>query len=176
MRGGMGGSSAGFASLIVLSGAALAADLPGNWALEVTQDTRTYETFAVLAQGSTQTIADEYASKQVRPQLEFRCVPGSGVSIAVRLDWRRFISSFNTEVGFKVDDKELMLVNWGVDRSNRITMPRGESDTRELIEYLSGGERLQVEVIPYSESLITIEYDIAGIDAGLAALEGKCAN
>ncbi len=163
------------APLMLCVSGALAADLPDNWHLEVAQDTDTYETVASLTQESAKAIPDEYARKEVHPQLVFRCVPGAGTEISVRVDWRRFISSFNTEVGFKVDDKELLLVNWGVDRSNKITLPRSGADSREMIEYLRNGTQLQVEVIPYSASLISIRYDISGIDAALAALTLKCA-
>lgn len=164
----------GVTPMIVCPGLLLAADLPANWILAVGQDARSYETVASLTQDSADPVPDEYARKEVRPQLSFRCVPGSGAGTSVRVDWRRFISSFNTEVGFKVDDKELLLVNWGVDKSNKVTMPRGAADSSELIDYLRGGLKLQVEVIPYSASLITVRYDISGIDAALARLEAEC--
>lgn len=152
-----------------------AADVPGNWTLAVGQDAKSYQTIASLAQDSTDAIPDEYARNEVRPQLSFRCVPGAGGGISIRVDWRRFISSFNTEVGFKVDDKALLLVNWGVDKSNEITMPRATADSREVIDYLQGGTALQVEVIPYSGSLVTVNYDISGIDAALDGLREECA-
>ena len=92
----------------------------------------------------------------------------------MRLDWRRFISSFNTEVGFKADERELLLVNWGVDKSNRVTQPRSTSDSQELIAYLAGANSVQVEVIPYSASLITAQFDISGINEALQQLAAKC--
>lgn len=150
------------------------AEVPDNWTLESGPDPATYETVVALYQESLGTILDEYASKDVRPRLELRCLPDRGEGISVRVDWRRFISSFNTEVGFKVDDRELMLLNLGVDRSNAITMTRAASDDERLTEYLGGGRRLRIEVIPYSESLVTVDYDISGFDSALAELEARC--
>lgn len=159
----------------LLACSAAAAEVPGKWSLETVQDPATWETVASLHQESTGTIPDEYASKDVRPQLALRCTPGGDGAIAVRVDWRRFISSFNTEVGFKVDDNELILLNLGVDKSNKITLTRSASDDRTLIEYLMGGSTLRIEVIPYSESLVTVDYDISGFGDALAALESACA-
>lgn len=154
--------------------AGLASELAGHWTLASGRDEQSWEDLVTLSVDSGNEIADEYATKMVHPMLVFRCTPGGDGTVAVQLDWRRFISSFNTEVGFKADERDLLLVNWGVDKSNRITMPRAAKDGRELIDYLSGANRLQVEVIPYSESLITANFDISGIDDALQALADAC--
>jgi hypothetical protein len=147
-------------------------DVDANWSLELTEND--YEQVVSLHQESREAIPDEYATKEVRPLLAFRCTPGGDGDVRVTIDWRRFISSFNTEVGFKVDDKELLLLNWGVDRSNKVTAPRRGGADPGLIDFLRGGKALRVEVIPYAESLITISYDISGIDEALAALRNRC--
>ena len=162
------------AALLPLAAVAALAEVPANWSVESGPDPVTYETVAALHLESLGTIPDEYASKEVRPRLELRCLPDHNGSISVRINWGRFISSFNTEVGFKVDDKELILLNLGVDKSNRITMTRAASDDQRLMEYLAGGRRLRIEVIPYSESLVTVDYDITGFANALAALEARC--
>jgi hypothetical protein len=149
-----------------------AAALGANWTLDVSEVD--YQTVVSLYQESRDAIPDEYASKEVKPQLAFRCIPGEGGELKVSVDWRRFISSFNTEVGFKVDDKELLLLNWGVDRSNKVTAPRAGGNDPDLLLYLQNGKSLSVEVIPYSETLITVSYDISGIDAALEALKNRC--
>jgi hypothetical protein len=160
--------------LALLAAGSNAGSLAAQWALEVGSNAESWDEVATLTVDSTNEIADEYATSMVHPQLEFRCTPGADGTLEVRIDWRRYISSFNTEVGFKADDKELLLVNWGVDKSKKITMPRAARDNGEVINYLKGASRLQVEVIPYAESLITVSYDISGIDAALQALADKC--
>lgn len=165
---------AAIALLIFLAARALAEPLAANWSLEVGRDAQTWENVATLGFESVNEVADEYATKKVHPQLAFQCKPGSDGTISVRLDWRRFISSFNTEVGFKADDKELLLVNWGVDKSKQVTLPRSASDSQELISYLAGAANVQVEVIPYSASLISAQFNISGIDEALQALTAKC--
>ena len=165
-------------ALLIGAGAArasgLAGELAGHWTLVSGRDEQTWEDVVTLSVDANNEIADEYATKTVHPQLAFRCTPAGDGSVSVLVDWRRFISSFNTEVGFKADDRDLLLVNWGVDKSNKITMPRAARDGRELIDYLSGASRLQVEVIPYSESLITANFEISGIDGALQALAEAC--
>ena len=162
------------AAILLLAATAAAEPIASNWSIDVARDEKTWENVATLAFESNNEIADEYAAKKVHPQLAFLCKPGVDGTITVRLDWRRFISSFNTEVGFKADDRELLLVNWGVDKSNRVTQPRSASDSKELIAYIAGANNVQVEVIPYSASLITAQFDISGINEALQELTAKC--
>ncbi|MDZ7643051.1 MAG: hypothetical protein U5K76_01705 [Woeseiaceae bacterium] len=157
-------------TLLLPHGASLAAD----WTLETIQDPATYQALAVLHQESAGTIGDEYGKKAVRPRLEFRCAPGSGEQVAVRIDWRRFISSFNTEVTFAADDAEPLTLSLGVDRSNRITATRKDGDDAALIEYLSGADALTVTVTPYSDVPVSVDYDLAALTGRLAELRDAC--
>ncbi len=153
---------------------AQATDLKGSWVLTLGEDSSSYEVVALLQQDSANTIKDEYATKDVVPQLMFRCVPGDP-TITARIDWQRFISSFNTEVGFKVDDGKTLWLKWGVDRSNKITVSPSADDSRSLVEHLQEGKSLRVEVSPYSEPPVTAEYDLTGFAKGLKALLKECA-
>jgi hypothetical protein len=162
------------AALLCAGGAAQTAELASHWTLAAGRDEQSWEDVVTLSVDSQNEIADEYATKKVHPQLAFRCVVGGDGTVSARVDWRRFISSFNTEVGFKADERELLLVNWGVDKSNKITMPRGMKDGNEFVDYLKGASKLQVEVIPYSESLIAVSFDISGIDDALQSLIADC--
>jgi len=153
---------------------AQATDLEGSWVLTLGEDSSSYEVVALLQQDSANTIKDEYATKDVAPQLMLRCVPGDP-TIAARIDWQRFISSFNTEVGFKVDDGKTLWLKWGVDRSNKITLSPSADDSRSLVEHLQDGKSLRVEVSPYSEPPVTAEYDLTGLAKGLNALLKECA-
>jgi hypothetical protein len=149
-------------------------DLEGSWALTIGEDPSSYEVVASLQQDSANTIKDEYATKDVVPQLMLRCAPGDP-TITARIDWQRFISSFNTEVGFKVDDGKTLWLKWGVDRSNKITLSPSADDSRNLIEHLKEGKSLQVEVAPYSEPPVTVDYNLTGLARGLEALLKECA-
>ena len=148
-------------------------NLEGSWTLTVGEDPSSYEIVASLQQDSANTIKDEYATRDVVPQLVFHCAPGDP-TVTARIDWKRFISSFNTEVGFKVDDGKTLWLKWGVDRSNKITLSPSTADSRNLIDHLREGGLLQVEVAPYSESPVTVEYDLTGIASGLDALLNEC--
>ncbi len=148
-------------------------DLEGSWILTVGEDPSSYEIVASLQQDSANTIKDEYATRDVVPQLMLRCAPGDP-AITARIDWKRFISSFNTEVGFKVDDGKTLWLKWRVDRSNKITLSPTADDSRSLVEHLNEGTSLHVEVAPYSESPVTVEYDLTGLAGGLEALLKEC--
>ena len=125
-------------------------------------------------QDAANTIKDEYATSDVTPRLMFRCAPGNP-EVTVRIDWQRFISSFNTEIGFKVDDGKTLWLKWGVDRSNKITLSRSAEDSKTLIDHLADGKLLQVEISPYSEGPVIVEYDLTGIASGLTRLRHECA-
>ena len=148
-------------------------DLEGSWVLTLGEDSSSYEVVALLQQDSANTIKDEYATKDVVPQLMLRCAPGDP-TITARIDWQRFISSFNTEVGFKVDDGKTLWLKWGVDRSNKITLSPSADDSRNLVEHLKEGASLKVEVAPYSEPPVTVDYDLTGFAKGLEALLKEC--
>jgi type VI secretion system protein VasI len=164
------------AVILILTGSIASAqttELEGNWVLEIGEDPSSYAVVASVQQESANTIKDEYAAKDVSPQLSFRCLPGNP-EITARIDWKRFISSFNTEVGFKVDGGKFLWLKWGVDQSNRITLSKSASDSQALIERLAGGAELLVEVSPYSQPPVTVTYDLAGLSQALDALRKEC--
>jgi len=152
------------------------ADSPGpdsSWSLETLDDPSGYGSIAALHQDSSKTIRDEAATGDVSPRLEFRCTPGDTTVIA-RIDWNRFISSFSTEVGIKVDGGRFMWLKWKVDQSEQVTMSPSAADTRKLIDALQAGGDLIVEVSPYSQGPETAEFDLAGFGESLDALIGEC--
>jgi type VI secretion system protein VasI len=153
---------------------AQSADFAGRWTLTVGEDPSSYEVVASLQQDSANTIKDEYATRDVVPRLSLRCVPGNP-QVTARIDWQRFISSFNTEVGFKVDDGKTLWLKWGVDRTNKITASKSADDSMTFMEHLADGRKLQVEVTPYAESPVTVEFDLTGLASGLEGLHEECA-
>lgn len=124
-----------------------------------------------LSQTSSDTIKDEYATKDVHPKLEFVCEWGE---MTFRIDWGRFISSFNTEVGFSVDGGSATWLKLSVDSSNKMTLGN-TGNTRKLIELLGDGDALNVEVAPYSEPAVNVNFDLAHFADGLGELKGGCA-
>ncbi len=146
---------------------------PGKWNILVGEDSTTYQTVASLQQDSLTTIKDEYAKQDLSPQLQFRCTPGDP-AITARIDWQRFISSFSTELGFKVDGGKFTWLKWKVDQSNKITLSPSADDSQKLIDLALGGEKLLVEVTPYSGSPVTVEYDLVEFSAALVELRESC--
>lgn len=161
--------------LLATTGFAVAEEtqLDGNWTLFVGEDEQSYESIASISQPSSTTIKDENAADDVTPVLAFRCRPGNP-EITARVDWQRFISSFNTEVGFKVDDGKRQWIKWGVDQTEKVTLSRSAGDTRALLEQFSAGTSLEIEVSPYSSSPVTANFALTGIDAALAELAASC--
>jgi hypothetical protein len=150
-------------SLLVSTASAYAA---GGWTQESGDD-------ELLYQDGGNTISDASATRDVTPRLEFRCVPGDPAVMA-RIDWRRFISSFSTEVGFKVDDGKFTWLKWKIDGSEKITYSPSPGDTQKLIDALDGGDRLLVDVTPYSEGPVTVTFELAGLAEALDTLRARC--
>ena len=145
----------------------------GTWSIVVGNDPTSYQSFLSLQQEAMDTIKNESATNNVIPVLEFRCTPGNAEMTPV-IDWRRFISSFNTEVGFRVDGGKMLWQKWGVDQSNKVTASKSAADSQSIVEHLRGGRNLEVEVTPYSGSPVTVRFDLAGLSNSLAKLEKEC--
>ena len=128
---------------------------------------------ATLSRDAANSIKDESYSKDVTPRLSFQCMPGDP-TVAASIDWQRFISSFSTEVGFKVDDGKFTWVKWKMDGSEKVTISPSADDTKKLVELLSSGERLRVEISPYSEGPVEVQFDLTGLADGLIELGKTC--
>ena len=145
----------------------------GSWTLTTVEDAAAYATFMSLQQDSSTAIKDEDATKDVVPRLSFRCRPGAENVIA-RIDWGRFISSFSTEAGFKVDDGKRTWLKWKVDGSEQVTISPDADDTQRLVAQLSDGATLEVEISPYSQGPVTASFAVDGFADGIAALKASC--
>lgn len=150
---------------LVVGPASLADD---KWKL--TPDPNSYDDSMLLSQASADSILDEYGTKDVHPVLSFSCADGG---IAMQIDWLRFISSFKTEAGFKIDDGDATWLKLDVDSSNKITSA-GAAGASPLIDAMSGGSTLQVEIAPYSEPSVFVRFDITSFEAALAELRDTC--
>ena len=126
-----------------------------------------------MYQDGGDTIKDETATTEVTPRLEFRCEP-MDQSITARIDWKRFISAFSTEVGFKVDGGKFTWLKWKVDGSEQVTYSPSPADTQKLIDAISAGSELLVDITPYSEGPVTTTYDVSGIAAEIDQLRESC--
>lgn len=152
------------------------ADAPGTesgWQIETVEDSSGFGSAETLYQDSSKGISDEAATGEVTPRLEFRCTSGDETVIA-RINWNRFISSFSTEVGIKVDGGRFMWLKWKMDQSEQTTVSPSASDSQNLIDALSVGSGLLVEVSPYSMGPETAEFDLTGFADSLAALTARC--
>lgn len=159
--------------LALLASCAIASDNDSLWQLGSDEEI-TWETVHVLSQMSTDAVTDENGSGGAQPRLSLRCTAGDATTMELRIDWQRFISSFNTEAGFQIDGGKRDWIDFRVDESNRITIARRASDVAALLGQLEQGGRLNVEIIPYSESAIDVSFDLGGFAAGLDALRGAC--
>ena len=160
-------------AFIALSGAA-PADEVESWPLETGSDAATYESVVSISQSSQASIQDEYATKEVFPRFILQCTPGQESGLHVKIDWQRFISSFNTDISFKADDRDRMWLKFGVDNSNMVTAAKTSDDSNALVAYLSEGEMLKVGVTPYSESAVSVTFKLTGLVEAVTALRSEC--
>ena len=150
----------------------LAEPLDQYWSLATVEDSTSYQTVTVLTQKSANTIRDEKAEGEVSPILEFRC--GTAALPALRIDWKRFISSFNTEAAFRADGGKATWLKLGVDQSNKITLSRSDADVEKLLGRITGAQTLEIEIAPYSEAPVFTKFDISSLDSALASLKAAC--
>ncbi len=125
----------------------------------------------MIYQDAGNTIKDESYANDVLPRMEFRCETGG---VAARIDWRRFISSFSTEVGFKVDGGKFTWLKWKVDGSEKVTLSPSADDTVALINLMKSGESLLVDITPYSEGPMTVTYALTGFAEAIDGLKAAC--
>jgi hypothetical protein len=136
-----------------------------NWILDTSDE-------VAITQTGGNSIKDESWSKDVVPRMQFSCAPGG--EIIASIDWQRFISSFSTEVGFKVDGGKFTWLKWKVDGSEKVTISPSASDTQKLIDAIGAGGELLVDVTPYSEGPVTVTFDLDGLTAALDTLRTHC--
>lgn len=146
--------------------------LDDHWSLTLAAKSD-FEVAVAITQESNDAIADESASGDVHPVLDFRCPARGDGTVTFQIDWHRFISSFNTEVGFRVDGGKATWIKLGVDSSNKITLGKA-ADTAKLIDKLAGGKTLNVEVAPYSEPSVFVNFDVSTLPAALDTLRDTC--
>lgn len=159
--------------LMLWQAAAAAEDAGGPWSLASGADAADYGDEVVLRQESGDSIGDEDGTQQVHPVLELYCAPGRA-ALGVRIDWRRFVSSFNTEVGFSIDGGKTSWLKLGVDASNRVTHTDKRALVDELLGMMKNGQALSVEVAPYAGAPVTAGFDLAGFEEALAGLTARC--
>jgi len=152
-------------TILILLPAASWAEADSNWLLD------TADAISISQDGGNP-IKDESYTKEVTPSMAFVCL--SGGSITAQIDWKRFISSFSTEVGFKVDDGKFTWLKWKVDGSEKVTLSPSADDTRKLVAALGMGSNLLVEITPYSESPVEVSFDLAGLTGKLDELGKAC--
>lgn len=145
----------------------------GRWALTAGEDPSWDPVVHSITLAAEETIRNEDDTDDVRPHLAFWCAAGNE-AIGVRIYWRRFISSFNTEIGFKVDGDRILWQKWAIDRSNMVTSSRSDADSATFIDYIDSGSLLAVDIAPYAGSPIVVHFDLAGFPNALGALREAC--
>ena len=162
----------GVFAVCVLPGTGTAGGAGDHWSIKPA-DASDYEAAVSLVQESADAIPDENGSGEVHPVLSFRCSAGGDGTVTFQIDWRRFISSFNTEVGFRVDGGRASWLKLGVDSTNKITVAKA-ADAAKLIDKISDGNTLNVEVAPYSEPSVFVNFDVSTFTAALQQLKDDC--
>ena len=153
-------------SIILLALPALAwAGADSNWTADEAAG-------PAISQDAGNTIKDPSWTTDVTPRMRFSCAAGG--EIIASIDWQRFISSFNTEVGFKVDGGKFTWFKWNVDGSEQVTVSPSAADTQKLLDAIADGGELLVDVTPYSESPVTVTFDLGGLGRALDELRANC--
>jgi len=161
-------------SAILTMSIAAAVSADEFWSLESSVDESNGEAVTSLQQKSNDSIRDESGKNDVYPVLKFQCVPGSDPNIRFRIDWRRFISSFNTEVGFRVDGGKALWLKLGVDQTNKITLSKSSTDVNKLVQLFGDATTVELEVAPYSEPSVFVRFDISSFNSAVGTMNERC--
>jgi len=158
---------------LFLASVSFSDETANKWRHETADDAANYTEVFVLRQNSSATIKDASAKNDVTPQLEFRCSSGDP-TVTARIDWQRFISSFSTEAGFKVDGGKFTWLKWKVDSSEKITISPSAADSQRLMDLLGNGKELLVDISPYSAAPVQAYFDISTLSTELSSLTVNC--
>ena len=150
----------------------LSKDHSGKWSFVEDESNPDYMT--QISQASITSITNESTFEEVFPNLTFYCTKNNPDPV-LQINWKRFISSFNkTEIGFQVDKEKMTWIKFNVDKTGNITRQDSLSQSQLLINRLLGKTALKVEVEPYSEPAVSVEFNLQDFVAYIEKLRDSC--
>ena len=150
----------------------LSEDHSGKWSFVEDESNPDYMT--QISQTSITSITNESTFEEVFPNLTFYCTKNNPDPV-FQINWKRFISSFNkTEIGFQVDKEKMTWIKFNVDKTGNITRQDSLSQSQLLINRLLGKTALKVEVEPYSEPAVSVEFNLQDFVVYIEKLRNSC--
>lgn len=150
----------------------LSGDHSGKWSFVEDESNPDYMT--QISQASITSITNESTFEEVFPNLTFYCTKNNPDPV-LQINWKRFISSFNkTEIGFQVDKEKMTWIKFNVDKTGNITRQDSLSQSQLLINRLLGKTALKVEVEPYSEPAVSVEFNLQDFVVYIEKLRNSC--
>ena len=150
----------------------LSEDHSGKWSFVEDESNPDYMT--QISKASITSIINESTFEEVFPNLTFYCTKNNPDPV-LQINWKRFISSFNkTEIGFQVDKEKMTWIKFNVDKTGNITRQDSLSQSQLLINRLLGKTALKVEVEPYSEPAISVEFNLQDFVVYIEKLRNSC--
>tara|TARA_B100000959_G_scaffold202699_1_gene212160 strand:- start:6236 stop:6751 length:516 start_codon:yes stop_codon:yes gene_type:complete len=157
---------------IFLFSSLLSGDHSGKWSFIEDESNPDYMT--QISQTSITSITNESTFEEVFPNLTFYCTKNNPDPV-FQINWKRFISSFNkTEIGLQVDKEKMTWIKFNVDKTGKITRQDSLSQSQLLINRLLGKTALKVEVEPYSEPAVSVEFNLQDFVAYIEKLRDSC--
>jgi len=127
-----------------------------------------------VVQPSQSQISDSLGVNSVIPEFSIVCTPYRTNRVLLWIDWKRFITTSDTEVTLRVDDKKAMTYRWETDKTSTSTYTRSSAHTDRLINYMTGGKTLLAAVSPYGSSRVIAEFDLSTLDRAIEAVMPIC--
>jgi hypothetical protein len=150
----------------------LSEDHSGKWSFVEDESNPDYMT--QISQTSITSITNESTFEEVFPNLTFYCTKNNPDPV-FQINWKRFISSFNkTEIGLQVDKEKMTWIKFNVDKTGNITRQDSLSQSQLLINRLLGKTALKVEVEPYSEPAVSVEFNLQDFVVYIEKLRNSC--
>lgn len=73
-----------------------------------------------------------------------------------------------------MDGGKFSWLKWKVDGSEKVTLSPSADDTRKLVDALGMGNSLLVEISPYAQAPVEVNFDLTGFSEKLDELNDAC--
>lgn len=129
-----------------------------------------------LSTRSSEAVPGRYGRSTVRPTLYVRCVENT-TALILHMDGHHMASSeYHTwgDVDMRIDDGKAFTKPMTQSTNNRSLGLWSGGTSIPVIRQMFGAEQLTVRATPYSESPMTMTFDISGLEEEIAPLREAC--
>lgn len=115
-------------------------------------------------------IPDGYG-KSVTPMLHIRCKENT---TALYISWDRFIGSGEAYITYRIDKNKAQRQFWSISTDHQATGKWRGGSSIPFIKKLLDSKSLLVNVTPYGDNPVLVNFDVSGIESAIKPLREEC--